>query len=61
MKYGFSNISLYVLLINPNLLVISCFALEKAQKNLLKASPLISKWELEKAVNCAIASLSWKN
>lgn len=58
MKYGFSNVFLYVLLINPSLLVISCFALEKAKKNPLKASPLISKWKLEKMVNCAIASLS---
>lgn len=61
MKYGFSNVFLCVLLINPSLLLISCFALEKAKKNLLKASPLISKWELEKMVNCAIASLSWRN
>jgi len=57
MKYGFSNVFLYVLLINPSLLVISCFALEKSQKNLLKASPLIPKWELEKMINCALASL----
>lgn len=52
MKYSFSNIFLYFWLINPSLLVISCFALEKAKKNLLKASPLTSKWELEKMINC---------
>lgn len=61
MKYVFSNVFLYVLLINPGLLVISCFALVKAKKNLLKASPLIFKWELEKMVNYAIASLGWRN
>lgn len=60
-KYSFSNVFLYVLLINSSLLVTSCFALEKAKKNLLKTSPLISKWELEEMVNCAIASLSWRN
>lgn len=58
MKYDFSNIFLYVLLINPSLLVTFRFASEEAKKNLLKASPLISKWELEKMVNCTIASLS---
>lgn len=60
-KYRFFERFPVGLLINPSSIALSCVAFERAEKNLLKASPLISKRELEKTVNSAIAPLSWRN